>query len=178
MVFTEQDGKFLNYQGFIPFLIKGFNEQQTLIESQQTEIEMLQKIISTQEIDLIELKTLRKEFTALQELVYKCCGAPKGSQMNTSEGQQTPQEKAILYQNTPNPFSSNTEIVCNLPETAKNATLYIYNLQGVELKSYPIIQTGLNTITVTGSELTAGMYLYSLVVDNEIVDTKRMILTK
>jgi len=114
----------------------------------------------------------------LQEMVYKCCGAPKNSQMNTSEEKQLLQEKAILYQNTPNPFSSNTEIVCNLPETAKNATLYIYNLQGVELKSYPITQTGLNTITVTGSELTAGMYLYSLVVDNEIVDTKRMILTK
>jgi hypothetical protein len=40
------------------------------------------------------------------------------------------------------------------------------------------MQTGLNSIIVNGSELPAGMYLYTLVVDNEIIDTKRMILTK
>jgi len=40
------------------------------------------------------------------------------------------------------------------------------------------MQIGLNTITVQASELPAGMYLYTLVVDNEIIDTKRMILTK
>ena len=88
------------------------------------------------------------------------------------------QEKAILYQNTPNPFSSNTEITCHLPETAQQAAIYIYNLQGAELKAYPLTQTGLNTITVYGSELPAGMYLYTLVVNSEIMDTKRMILTK
>jgi hypothetical protein len=51
-------------------------------------------------------------------------------------------------------------------------------LQGIELKAYPITQTGLNSVTLNGSELQAGMYLYTLVVDNEIIDTKRMILTK
>jgi len=52
------------------------------------------------------------------------------------------------------------------------------DLQGIELKSYPLAQTGANTIVVNGSELPAGMYLYTLVADNEIIDTKRMILTK
>jgi hypothetical protein len=87
-------------------------------------------------------------------------------------------EIAILYQNAPNPFTSNTEISCYLPESTSQATLIIYNLQGIELKEFSFSQIGLNTIILNGSELPAGMYLYTLVVDNEIVDTKRMILTK
>lgn len=45
------------------------------------------------------------------------------------------------------------------------------------LKVNPAVQ-GTNTVTITASELSAGMYLYALVVDNQIIDTKRMILTK
>jgi len=168
LVRTVDGIKGVNYGGFIPFLIEAAKEQ-------QNEIEMLQQIIAAQELDLLALKALRSEFTALQEMVVKCCNE-QGTLKN--EELQPVQERAELYQNTPNPFTANTEIVCNLPNTAKLAALYIYNLQGIELKAYPLTQTGLTTITVNGSELPAGMYLYTLVVNNEIVDTKRMILTK
>jgi hypothetical protein len=129
----------------------------------------------------------------LQKWVYGCCGTPKGGSQipdnpeepensnRSPQSEQTKlfyQEKAILYQNTPNPFSSNTEISCYLPEITQQALIYIYNLQGVELKSYSITQVGLNTIIINGSELSAGMYLYTLVVDNGVIDTKRMILIK
>jgi flagellar biosynthesis chaperone FliJ len=172
LVHSVNETKGVNYTGFIPYLIEAIKEQ-------QNEIETLQKIVSTQEMDLIELQALRKMVNELQEIVYQYCGNSKNMQnMNISEEQQYPQGKAILYQNTPNPFSTNTEIVCHLPETTQHAMLYIYSLQGMELKSYPITQTGLNTITVNGSELPAGMYLYTLVIDNVIIDTKRMILTK
>ena len=167
LVITSDDNKFINYDGFIPLLIEAVKEQ-------QNEIEMLQKIVSAQERDLIELQTLRKEFKELQKIVYKLGGI---SEMNVEEQPLSP-KKAVLLQNNPNPFSSNTEIVCNLPETTKQAAVYIYNLQGVELKSYPLSKAGLNAITIYGSELPAGIYLYSLVVDNVIADTKRMILTK
>lgn len=169
LVVTTKGTKHISYHGFIPFLIEAVKEQ-------QNEIEMLQKIISAQEVDIVELREIRKEFKELQEMVSKCC--ENSLQISTLPEMPQVQGKAILFQNTPNPFTTNTEIVCNLPETTKHAMLYIYNLQGVELKSYPITQTGLNTITVNGSELPAGMYLYTLVVNNEIIDTKRMILTK
>jgi len=51
-------------------------------------------------------------------------------------------------------------------------------LNGVELMSFPIVQTGYSSVIVYASALPAGMYLYTLVVDGVIVDTKRMILTK
>ena len=165
---------FVNYNAFIAILIKGFNEQ-------QNEIEILQNIVSAQEIDLLELKSLQHQVDKLQEVVDRCCEEPQGGyQMPAAppEDPQLPQEDAILYQNTPNPFSSNTEIKCYLPETTQQAAIYVYNLQGIELKAYPLSQTGLNTVIVNGSELPAGMYFYTLIVDNKIIDTKRMILTK
>jgi len=33
-------------------------------------------------------------------------------------------------------------------------------------------------LTISGSELNAGMYFYSLIADGKEVDTKKMILTK
>jgi len=180
LVTTSKGDKLVNYDGFFAFLIKGFNEQQILIEQQQNEINILQKVVATQEVDIINLKKLQGELDALQVFVYECCGKPKGDSFIPNGFETSPplQEKAVLYQNAPNPFSSNTEITCYLPENTRNAVIYIYNLQGVELNSYPLTQTGLNAIIVNGSMLPAGMYLYTLVVNNAIVDTKRMILTK
>ena len=180
LVDSAKGTMFVNYNSFIGILMAGFNEQQAVIE-------MLQTAIVSQENEFINI---RNELANLQSLVNACCEGGKSMSVppkNPDEENSSPQfltspptkqEKAMLYQNTPNPFSSNTEIVCRLPENFKNATLYINNLQGAELKSYPIKQAGLNTLTVYGSELSAGMYLYTLVVDNEIIDTKRMILTK
>ena len=48
----------------------------------------------------------------------------------------------------------------------------------MQLKSYPLVQRGKGNVTINGSELTAGMYLYALIADGKVIDTKRMILTK
>jgi len=177
LVDTCNGEMFVNYNAFIALLIKGFNEQQTVIEQQQNQIGILQNIVTAQQLDIIQLTTLQKEVIRLQEAMKECCKNPKGG-MYIPDNPDEPQGVAILYQNAPNPFSANTEISCYLPETVSQAAIYIYNLQGVELKSYPLTQAGVNTIMVNGLELPAGMYLYTLVVDNEIIDTKRMILTK
>jgi len=177
LVDTCNGEMFVNYNAFIALLIKGFNEQQTVIEQQQSQIGILQNIVTAQQLDIIQLKMLQKEVIRLQEVMKECCNNPKGG-MYIPDNPDEPQGVAILYQNAPNPFSANTEISCYLPETVSQAAIYIYNLQGVELKSYPLTQAGVNTIKVNGSELPAGMYLYTLVVENEIIDTKRMILTK
>jgi len=86
--------------------------------------------------------------------------------------------KATLYQNNPNPFSEKTEIRFLLPESVNAATLYIYDMQGTQLKSIPVQQRGNGSVVIHGSELQAGMYLYALTADGQEVDTKRMMLTK
>lgn len=84
---------------------------------------------------------------------------------------------AVLFQNSPNPFSGNTEIRMSLPETAGQANIIIYNLEGKQLKVIPIRTRGNASVTIQGNDLSAGMYIYTLIVDNKILDSKRMILT-
>jgi hypothetical protein len=85
---------------------------------------------------------------------------------------------ASLLQNTPNPFNQTTRIEYYLPETVRNAVIYIHNMYGLRIKSIPLLNNGNGTITINGSELQPGMYIYSLFADGQEVDAKRMILIK
>ena len=90
----------------------------------------------------------------------------------------SPSSDIYLLQNNPNPFSVNTEIKMVLPETVGNANIIVYNLEGKQLKDVTVKDRGDVSITISGNELGAGMYIYALIVDGKIADTKRMILTK
>lgn len=85
--------------------------------------------------------------------------------------------EAILFQNNPNPFSRDTEIKVSLPDETGQATLIVYTLEGKQLKVIQIRERGEVGVKITANELSAGMYLYTLIVDNKVMDTKRMILT-
>ena len=83
-----------------------------------------------------------------------------------------------LFQNQPNPFSTETQIRYQLPETVAKATLYIYDMQGKQIKAVDVAERGMSSVTIGGGDLAAGMYFYSLIADGQEVDTKRMILIK
>lgn len=84
---------------------------------------------------------------------------------------------AVLYQNTPNPFTAQTEIRFRLPDDTQDAYIYIFDMTGKTLKQLPI-NSSMQSVTIQGYELSSGMYLYSLVINGQEIDTKRMILSK
>jgi len=51
-------------------------------------------------------------------------------------------------------------------------------MNGVQIKSKPISNKGIGSIVIDASELRPGMYLYTLIIDDKEIDTKRMILTQ
>ena len=57
-----------------------------------------------------------------------------------------------------------------------SASIMIFDMQGLLKRTILISEPGKREVTINGHELTAGMYLYSLVVDDQEIDTKRMIL--
>lgn len=99
----------------------------------------------------------------------------KSYSMFEQESTDTP---ASLSQNKPNPFSSATRIEMYVPKTVSNATLYIYDLQGKQVKSIAVTARGTTFETIHGSELPAGLYIYSLVTDGKLVGSKQMVLTE
>ena len=117
---------------------------------------------------------------SIQELSAKLEAAEKSTEhrgeataFNATEAIET-----ALFQNTPNPFTETTVIPCAVAEGVAQAVLYVYNLNGEQIAEYPIASRGDTEVTIVGNSLKAGMYLYSLIADGKVIDTKRMILTK
>lgn len=81
-----------------------------------------------------------------------------------------------LGQNKPNPFGVTTTIDVSVPETVQNAFIYVYDLQGKKVDQVDITARGKQSIQLSSANLSDGMYLYSLIADGKVVETRRMIV--
>ncbi|MFC2093385.1 T9SS type A sorting domain-containing protein [Bacteroidota bacterium] len=84
-----------------------------------------------------------------------------------------------LHQNYPNPFNYSTRIKFDISKNSYVA-LKVYNLLGKEIDEIvnSKINAGSYDFKFVGSELTSGVYLCRLVVDDNKIDTKKMVLIK
>jgi len=124
------------------------------------------------------VEAMKEQQATIDELttrIAKLEGSAAKEKSATIDGTTT---TASLDQNIPNPFSANTSIGIHLPTTVSRATLYIYNMQGSQIKQIAVNDRGNTSVSIDGYSLDAGMYLYSLIADGKEVDTKKMILTK
>ena len=150
LVITDKDGyMYVDYIGLIPILVNAVNELSEKVE----------------------------------QLEGKSGENPQNDNQTTNDqlGNNEMQIGSVLpklYQNSPNPFNSETVIRYVLPESVQNANLYIYDLQGKQLMNIAIEQRGDAKVAIHGNDLQAGMYIYALIADGKEIDSKRMILTK
>ncbi len=81
-----------------------------------------------------------------------------------------------LGRNSPNPFDDYTTI--DLPSAPHGEiTLDIFDVLGKRVRTlYP--QTGSASTKLSASDLESGIYLYTLKIDGNIVDTRRMVIKK
>jgi len=143
--------KSLSYSAIIPYLVEAIKEQQHTIEDQNAR---------------------------LDDFENNCCNNASLKSASIGNVNESDVNVAKLYQNAPNPFTTQTIIKFEIPKTVGNAQLYICNMNGTLLKTIPINQRGVGNVTIRGNEFKAGMYLYSLVDDGKIIDTKQMLLTE
>jgi hypothetical protein len=80
----------------------------------------------------------------------------------------------ILDQNVPNPFAEQTVINFSIPETVQKAQIHFYDGYGKLMNSVEVTERGLGSLTVFGSDLSTGVYTYTLVADGQVVATKKM----
>jgi len=140
-------------------LINAVKEQQDIIETQEE-----------------ELKTIRQEMAEMKEMMQVILNG-----QNTDINQQNIQldgRGAYLKQNQPNPFSSNTLIKYHIPTDANKAVINIFDSNTQIIHSERIAQTGVGEIQIKAGTIPAGMYSYSLVVNGQVSDTKRMVIVK
>lgn len=152
-----------------------------------------QLVVTDDSTGLLKIKTLefipilvkalqdqQAQIDALTDLVNKSNSTPKkvGANQTSSTSETDMLSYPVLDQNIPNPFNTTTTIGFYLPTNIGSASVYVYDMNGVQLKSYSISQRRKGNIIIQGSEFNAGMYLYALIADGKVIDTKRMILTK
>lgn len=140
----------IDYSIVTPVIVQALKEQQIIIESLQTEIQELKKAC-----DNSKLKSGNTTATITE-------------QINSTN---------VLFQNVPNPFTQSTTIEYSLAEGVQKAMICVYDMNGAQLKCITLDQKGYGNITISGSELKAGMYMYSLLADGQLIDTKKMVLT-
>lgn len=141
----------VDYIAMIPLLVEAIKEQQNQIAELQEQIANMGQIE-------IEEKSTRSH--------------------NDENGNEALEPNAVLYQNSPNPFYTETTIRFYIPIYAGKASLLVFDMQGTLKKQMPINTKGNGSITISASELSAGMYLYSLIVDGKEIGSMRMILTE
>ncbi len=127
---------------------------------------------------------LIRSIQELKQQVDELRGAD-ARQTRAEQGDGTPSERSlgasatgnVLYQNTPNPFREQTTIRFRLADDARDASICIFDMTGKMLRKMPVT-AGMESVTVNGWELGEGMFLYTLIVNGQEIDTKRMILSK
>ncbi len=142
----------VDYIGFIPMLVSAVQEMDAKIKEQEAVIESL---------------------TARENAPQRAPGKDGGQAGIDGPAVVRPS----LAQNRPNPFTATTVIECTLPESVADASLRIYDLQGKQVMKLAVEGRGSTSVTVDGSTLAAGMYIYALIADGREIDSKRMILT-
>ncbi len=169
--------KSLNYIEFIPILIKGIQEQQRSIDSLNT---------TNHHQDSIN-NSLQTQLNTLRDMINSCCNNRSlqinnnGSNNSTTNSTSSvnvdlkDQQTVVLEQNLPNPFNEQTVINYFLPDNTGKAQMLFYNAQGRLIQTVELQQKGKGSINVFASDLSNGMYTYTLVVDGKVFETKKML---
>ncbi len=143
---------------FTYMLINSVKDQQKLIEEQTKLIETL-----TTRLDRIESQI-------------------SNGPSNSSSSVQTIElgnNDAFLLQNQPNPFSETTTIKYMLPKQVQSANLVISDISGKQIKRVVLDKTNRNgQVELTTSEFNSGTYTYSLIIDGNLFETKKMVFQK
>ena len=137
----------------------------------------------------------------IQELAYKCPPdkasfsaqsvlyllfgeeVPECEEMTTRSSKQIvkdvvfvlPEDDAYIEDNFPDPFIDKTIINYYLPDDMKGKVI-VYDMFGRVVGEY-ILETGEKALTISSVALVPGVYTYSFVVNNKLVDVKKMIIT-
>jgi hypothetical protein len=82
----------------------------------------------------------------------------------------------VMMQNMPNPVKGTTKIVYSLPEGSNRAQLAITDALGRTIKIIQLTRSGV--VNFDSTALSAGIYNYSLIVDNKTLQTRQMTVEK
>lgn len=179
MIYPSVTFKTVDYTKLIPVLISGHQEQARELHAKDSIIDSQQSQITDLNNRLTQLENCLSGI-----LPYLCQLSQSAIQANTPEAQEevrrnlnitlSNRSAIVLDQNVPNPFAEQTVINFSIPETVQKAQIHFYDGNGRFMNSVEVTERGIGSVTVFGSDLSTGIYTYTLVADGQVVATKKM----
>jgi hypothetical protein len=155
--------KTVNYKAMSALLVRSVQEQQQTIDS----------LRNTQNAILQQLAALASQINA-------CCSNTTASRQSNSNINQldielSDKDAIVLNQNVPNPFAEQTTITYNVPASVIKAQIIFYNNAGQIIQTVDVTTRGKGKVNVFASDLSSGLYHYTLVADGKVVASKKMV---
>lgn len=183
---TEDSLLHVKYEKVVPILAEAIEELNNEVSSKDSIINVL---VIENDAQQAKIDDLNNRLSQLENclsgiLPYLCQLNQSAIKANTPAAQEevrknlsvtlSDRNTIILDQNVPNPFAEQTVINFSIPETVQKAQIHFYDGYGKLMNSVEVTERGLGSLTVFGSDLSTGVYTYTLVADGQVVATKKM----
>ncbi len=165
----------LRYAEFTVPLVKAVQEQQKMIDSLNKTTTSLKKNMSQQDSVIAALKKQMDQFASL---VTANNPTQAYSSANLTEVELSNKNVIVLDQNIPNPFAEQTIISYYLPDNVARAQIIFFDQSGKIIKTVDLTEKGKGTLNIFANDLSNGIYTYSLIVDGQTQETKKMVKAK
>jgi len=154
---AEKNPWMVDYGSVTPLIIKSVQEQQQIIDKLKESNDDLKKQNENLEERILKLETAMQSLTANNGNVSDVIA------------------NASLEQNNPNPFTKNTIIRYSIPQGSK-AQINIYDQSGKMVKMLNANAGGQSQ--VSGHDLAAGAYTYTLMINGKLALSKQMLIIR
>jgi len=174
----------INYAEITPIAVRAIQQLDSAKQAQKSQIDNLNSTVSD----------LQNQINNLTTQINNCCNSGSrtsngGDNNNNGNGNNvnihtidlnSMSSSPILFQNQPNPFGGDggTKIKYFIPGNITNAQISFFDEYGNEMSVFTITETGMGELNVTSANLANGVYSYSLIINNKVIDTKRMVKTQ
>ena len=168
----------LKYAEFVVPLVKSVQEQQAIIEEKEERIKTMEaenREFRNRLADVRQqLSQIHSKLDAQEQSLDECCEAkenPRGFENLAGL------PGAYLGQNIPNPFENSTVIPYFISEETEGmAFIRVFDLNGKQIQEFKLATKGMSQVEFVTGNLPAGIYSYSLFVNDEKVDSKQMVI--
>lgn len=124
-----------------------------------------------------QLKEYEQKLRAIQYELQSCCTVQTQQPFNSNPESFIEGFKSVLNQNRPNPFNDRTVIDYSILDEFVHASIIVTDLNGQQRLSFNNLSDSKGSVSINHEDLYSGVFLYSLILDGNIIDTKRMVVT-
>jgi hypothetical protein len=170
-VIKFEEGRYaVDYNSIIPVLTEAVKELNAKVEKQNN------AVLENEELKA-KIAVMEEKFALLEKTITQLCESGCAGLKKSEEGKTS--EVDVLYQSIPNPTDKDALVNYFLTKEDAKAKIVLFTQEGKDMESHNLEpKKGNGSIKLSLDGLSNGTYLYSLIVEGKVIDTKRLQIVK